>query len=93
MRDEQKLRDDMWRGEQAKMILNSPLIVDYFESKRKVIMHNLETSRWDGKEEQYDLVRMLKLLGDFEKDFKREMKGGEKAHSLFKELFNREGKK
>jgi hypothetical protein len=92
MRDEAKLRNEAWRGEQAKMILNSSLVVEYFDKKRKVIMHNLETSRWDGKEEQYDLIRMLKLLGDFEKDFKREMKGGEKATSLLKELFNR-GKK
>ena len=89
MRDEQKLRQEAWRGEQAKMILNSELVVDYFEKKRKVIMHNLETSRWDGKEEQYDLIRMLKLLGDFEKDFKREIKGGEKANSLLKEIISR----
>jgi len=92
LRDEQKLRDEMWRGEQAKMILNSPLIVDYFTNKRSVIMHNLETSRWDGKEEQYDLIRMLKLLGDFEKDFKREIKGGEKASSLFNEIMKRVNK-
>ena len=89
MRDEGQLRQEAWRGEQAKMILNSELVVNYFENKRKVIMHNLETSRWDGKEEQYDLIRMLKLLGDFEKDFNREIKDGKKANSILKDLFNR----
>ena len=92
MRDEEKLRNESWRGEQAKMILNSPLIVDYFERKREVIMHNLETTRWDSKDEQYDLIRMLKLLGDFEKDFNKEIKNGKKARSLLDDLFKR-GKK
>lgn len=93
MRDEGKLRQEAWRGEQAKMILNSELVAGYFDKKRKVIMHNLETSRWDGKDEQYDLIRMLKLLGDFEKDFKQEIRGGEKANSLLKELLTRGKKK
>lgn len=92
MRDEGKLRQEAWRGEQAKMILNSELIRDYFDNKRKVIMHNLETTRWDSKDEQYDLIRMLKLLGDFEKDFKQEIRSGDKANSLIKDILSR-GKK
>jgi len=89
MREEKDLRKDMWKGEQAKMIMNSPLIVDYFNEKRRVIMNNLETSKWNNKEEQEDLIRMLKVLANFEKDFKQHMRGGDKAKSLLNTLLNR----
>ena len=87
MNDEQKLRADIQRAEKAKMVLNSPLVKEYFDKKRKTIMDNIATSAWDNPGEREELCRMLRLLNDFEKEFIKEIRGGEKAKSLLDKLF------
>lgn len=89
-KSESDLRNDVRRADQAKMVLNHPLVKSYFDEKRKTIMHNLETAHWSNKEEQDELIRMLRLLGDFEKDFIKHIRGGEKARSLLNKLFRSE---
>lgn len=82
----QLLRDEQWRGEQAKMILNNPLVIEYFENARGGIVEKLEISDMNENVEK-ELVRMLKVLSNFERDFKKKIRQGEKAQTLLERLF------
>ena len=83
--DRGKLEEQVRRAEKAKAILNNELVKNYFDKKRNTIMHNLETAHWSNKDEQEELIRMLRLLGDFERDFQKYIAEGENAKTkLFK---------
>jgi len=88
MKDETKLRDEAWRGEQAKMILSNPLIVEYFDNARTGIMQKLEESEVNKRTER-EMVRMLKVLGNFERDFKKKIRTGYKAQTILNKLLKR----
>lgn len=90
MRQEHELRQDMHRAERAEKILKDPLVVEYFENKRKTIVHNLETCKhWKDPDERDALLNMLRCLGDFEKDFNQVIRHGVKAKSLLQQMLDR----
>ena len=90
MKNEQELRKETQRAEQAKMILNNPLIVEYFSKKRETIMHNLTTCKhWKDTQERDALLNMLQCLGDFESDFNQRIRQGKKAKSILEKLLGK----
>ena len=81
---------EMNRGLEAEKILNHPLVTDYFDSRRKTIMHNLETCQhWRDTNERDGLLNMLQSFANFEKSFKEEIRNGKKAESKLRELLNK----
>lgn len=95
MREEKELHKDIQRGEKAEKLLKDPLIVEFFEEKRKTIVHNLATCKyWEKPEERDALLNMLRCLNDFEEEFSRHIRSGNKAKSLLKTLLDKaKGKK
>lgn len=85
---ERKLRDDVWRGQQAEIVLKSPLIVEYFDETRRGIMEQLGSSTLSDDTEK-DLILFLKAVNHFERDFKKKIQKGHKATSLIEKLFRR----
>lgn len=90
MKTEGEYRLEMNRGIEADKILNHPLVVEYFESRRKAIMHNLETCKhWSDTNERDGLLNMLQSFANFEKSFKQEIRNGKKAESKIKQLLEK----
>ena len=85
--DKQKLIEKTRRAEKAEAVLKNELVKEYFEFKRNAIMHNLSTSKWFKKKENEELIRMLRLLGDFEKEFKQHIREGEAARIKLTKYF------
>ena len=90
MKTEKELRKVTQRAEQAKMILNNPLIVEYFAQKREDIMINLSTCKyWTDPNERDALLNMLKCIHTFEKEFTEHIKDGKKALTLLERLLGK----
>ena len=90
MKNQGDLERDMVRGEQAKRILNDPLIVEYFKQAELDILHNLKTCRhWENQQERDALLNMLQCHANFEKNFKQYMNQGKKAKSLLERLLSK----
>ena len=85
---EGELRKQIGEGFEAKRILENPLVVEYFENARGGIMQRLQTADVD-EEKERELVRMLKVLAHFERDFQKIIKSGNKAENLLAQLFKR----
>ena len=87
MKEEHEYRQDIQKAQYAKEVLQNPLVIDYFESKRKTIMHNLETCKhWKDTDERDALLNMLHCLADFEKDFNHVIRTGKKAEMSIADL-------
>lgn len=86
MKQKRELEQDIIRAEKAKQILNSDIVVEALTGMRETAYHNIRTSHFKAIEEREDLYKMLKAIDAFEEEFKRRIRGGQKAKSLLDKL-------
>jgi hypothetical protein len=64
------------RANDAKMLLNHPLMREALSEMKETCFYNIETSRHDQEQEREDLYYMLRCISAFEAKFKQYIKDG-----------------
>ena len=77
--EEQQLRREMSRGQQARELLEHPLFVEAFEKVRSGILQSWEASPIRDEEGQRSLRLMLKVLNDVKKNIEEVAQTGKIA--------------
>ena len=89
MDSETDLREKVQRANQARVLLNDPLLQECLKDMRETVFYNIRTSHHDATEEREDLYRMLKAIDGFEREFTRRISDGKVAQSRLDQLINK----
>ena len=89
MREEKDLVADIQKAEQAKRIINDPMVKGALDRMRQTTFDNFRSSKWDNPEEREELYKMIRAIDAFEEEFKRQIDGGKKARSLLDKLLKK----
>jgi hypothetical protein len=86
--------NEIVRGEEARLLLENPLLVEAFESVRKGIVSGMTSSAMGDEKTHNRLVIALQLLHQIEKQLKDHVDTGKMAQiqvkeSLVQRMFNR----
>lgn len=76
---ESKLREELERGQQAKQLLEHPMLVNALAQLEKDTVRRLKEAPVRDREGQHELVLMLKVADKFKSDLKNHVKTGELA--------------
>ena len=87
MKTDAELEREIAKGENAKRILEDPMVRGALDGMRDTVYHNIRTSHHSKVDEREDLYKMLRAIDAFEKEFTTYINGGKKAKSLLEKLF------
>jgi adenylosuccinate synthase len=71
------------KADDAKMLLNNPLLQETLSTLKETCFYNIETSSHDQQEEREDLYYMLRCITAFERQLKQYIQDGTvQVHNL-----------
>jgi len=85
---EHRHRMTQGEGERADRLMKDPLIVEFFENEKELILEKLAESKMDEQRER-ELVLYLKATRRFERNFEEKIRKGNKAKTLLQQLLKR----
>jgi hypothetical protein len=91
MKSKDDLQQDINLAENAKRLLNDPLLSESLLNMRETLYHNIRTSSYKATDEREECYRMLKAVDAFESQLISKIKGGEKAQGLLEKMLNKFG--
>lgn len=80
---------DILRGEQARRVMEDPLLVEAFETIERECFDAWKTSGWKDADKREALYRQMKALGEVKTRLLTVMEGGKVAKSLAEKLFGK----
>jgi hypothetical protein len=85
---ERKYRQEMADGDKARQLLESPLMVEYYQTTKQIIMEQLGSGQIDSDKEK-ELIYFLKAVAYQERHFQKYIQKGSKARTLLERLLKR----
>lgn len=86
MTDEAKLRQQIERAERAKRILESELVLAFFQDYEKSIWEKFKESSVNDEAGHRNCRMHMMVLGDFKKHFEHHVNTGEMAKTLWQQM-------
>jgi hypothetical protein len=84
--NENQLEDSVARGERARILLEEPILRDFFTDMDRKLTDGIKGSAYEDKEGRENLYRMYKALDSFKKLFERYIAEGKIASDMLEKV-------